>query len=109
MYKHNVHVKGYIHAWPSMPSSHACMPLFTTWYALIPGIILPLRGGIRPYAPPHREPLSPRTMADAGQKKQRATEQGSKALRTIHFAVARSPGNGMQPILDLQGGDAVQA
>ena len=44
--------QGYIHVWPSMPSSHACMPLFTTWYALIPGIILPLRGGIRPYAPP---------------------------------------------------------
>eukprot|EP01046_Picozoa_sp_COSAG06_P035658 COSAG06_NODE_3851_length_4829_cov_4.730021_6_plen_57_part_01 len=30
------------------------MPLFTTWYALIPGIILCLRGGIRPYAPPQR-------------------------------------------------------
>jgi hypothetical protein len=27
------------------------MPLFTTWYALIPGIILCLTGGIRPYAP----------------------------------------------------------
>ena len=27
------------------------MPLFTTWYALIPGIILFLTGGIRPYAP----------------------------------------------------------
>jgi hypothetical protein len=36
---------------PSMPSPHACMPLFTTWYALIPGIILCLTGGIRPYAP----------------------------------------------------------
>ena len=31
----------------------ARMPLFTTWYALIPGIILFLTGGIRagPYAP----------------------------------------------------------
>eukprot|EP01046_Picozoa_sp_COSAG06_P001018 COSAG06_NODE_31_length_31488_cov_60.882793_3_plen_104_part_00 len=36
-----------------MPSPHACMPLFTTWYALIPGIILCLTGGIRPYAPRH--------------------------------------------------------
>eukprot|EP01046_Picozoa_sp_COSAG06_P001526 COSAG06_NODE_50_length_28525_cov_88.227010_24_plen_144_part_00 len=34
-----------------MPSPHARMPLFTTWYALIPGIILCLTGGIRPYAP----------------------------------------------------------
>jgi hypothetical protein len=34
-----------------MPAPHACMPLFTTWYALIPGIILFVTGGIRPYAP----------------------------------------------------------
>jgi hypothetical protein len=54
VYKHHVHVKGYIQGWPSMPSPHACMPLFTTWYALIPGIILCLTGGIRPYAPRHR-------------------------------------------------------
>jgi hypothetical protein len=37
-----------------MPAPHAGMPLFTTWYALIPSIILCVTGGIRPYAPRHR-------------------------------------------------------
>ena len=41
-----------------MPSPHTCMPLFTTWYALIPGIILSLTGGIRPYAPRHDVPAA---------------------------------------------------
>ena len=36
-----------------MPAPHAGMPLFTTWYALIPSIILCVTGGIRPYAPRH--------------------------------------------------------
>eukprot|EP01046_Picozoa_sp_COSAG06_P028745 COSAG06_NODE_2613_length_6581_cov_8.338476_1_plen_187_part_00 len=36
-----------------MPSPHAGMPLFATWYALGPSIILCVTGGIRPYAPCH--------------------------------------------------------
>ena len=35
-----------------MPAPHAGMPLFTTWYALIPSIILCVPGGHKALCPP---------------------------------------------------------
>ena len=96
MYKHNVHVKGYIHVWPSMPSSHACMPLFTTWYALIPGIILFLTGGIRPYAP---RQLTPAVLASALRPLSLPEDGTAAAILALEFGGLRCAAAAFYPHL----------
>ena len=99
-----------------MPSPHACMPLFTTWYALIPGIILCLTGGIRPYAPTRKisaamaDKVRPviQAMVGAGTELRRAVEDYAACVNVEDQAASKLV-DAKQKLFDKAIGDAAIA